>query len=387
MREVGRCGPVWLAGAGSSMTSVPQQRCRLPQTTTTAAEQRFSASRRRRPGPVRHPGRPAHRAGPVPQVDIDLSAKRLYPTCPDPASRGAEALAQAAAGELRTLADVQLGRTAAQVGWIRAVRETDYVLPSYREHAAALTPGDRTRCVSSSSGGAVARDGSRERCIVPHLDLLGTQALHAMGAAMASTWLGDGGVTVAFVGDGATSEGDVHEALNSPPSGRRRACSSCRTTAWAISTPDDGTSAGRRRWPAGRRATACPASGSTATTSSPSTPSRRPRRPSGSARVTGPHADRSGHLPDGGATATADDPTRYRSDEDTAVWRPLDPLVRCRADTCSSDAGTDQAVRPARIDLRGRGPGRPGRRQAVDPFDEPAGLAALLAELLRRADP
>ncbi len=56
--------------------------------------------------------------------------------------------------------------------------------------------------------------GFTKKCCAPISIQIGTQGLHAVGAAMAAQRLGEDSVTVAFLGDGATSEGDVHEALN-----------------------------------------------------------------------------------------------------------------------------------------------------------------------------
>src|SRR2546421_664414 len=80
-------------------------------------------------------------------------------------------------------------------------------------------------------------EGFVDRMVAPMSIPIGTQALHAVGAAMASSWLGDGGVTVAFVGDGATSEGDVHEALNLAAVRDAPCIFYVQNNGWAISTP------------------------------------------------------------------------------------------------------------------------------------------------------
>ena len=72
--------------------------------------------------------------------------------------------------------------------------------------------------------------GLIERAVAPMSIPVGSHALHAVGAAMAAKWLDDQGVTVAFIGDGATSEGDVHEAMNMVRLSRHRASSMPRTT-------------------------------------------------------------------------------------------------------------------------------------------------------------
>lgn len=66
---------------------------------------------------------------------------------------------------------------------------------------------------------------------------IGTQQLHAVGAAMAAQRLGEDSVTVAFLGDGATSTGDVHEALNLAAVFAAPCIFYVQNNQWAISVP------------------------------------------------------------------------------------------------------------------------------------------------------
>src|ERR1700759_816012 len=117
-------------------------------------------------------------------------------------------------GELALFASC-LGQEAAQVGATACLRKTDWLFPQYRELGAFLVRG-----ISPSQIGAVWRGrwhGGLEftkKCCAPISIQIGTHGLHAVGAAMAAERLGEDSVTVAFFGDGATSEGDVHEAMN-----------------------------------------------------------------------------------------------------------------------------------------------------------------------------
>ena len=108
-----------------------------------------------------------------------------------------------------------LGQEAAQVGATSALRETDWLFPGYRELGAFLVrgipPGDIGAAWRGTWHGGV--DFTSHRC-APISIPVGTNGLHAVGAAMAAQRLGEDSVTVAFLGDGSTSEGDVHEALN-----------------------------------------------------------------------------------------------------------------------------------------------------------------------------
>lgn len=68
------------------------------------------------------------------------------------------------------------------------------------------------------------------KCCAPISIPIATHALHAVGAAMAAQRLNEDSVTVAFLGDGATSEGDTHEAMNLAAVEQAPASSSSRTT-------------------------------------------------------------------------------------------------------------------------------------------------------------
>ena len=79
--------------------------------------------------------------------------------------------------------------------------------------------------------------GFTEKCCAPISIPIGTQTLHAVGAAMAAQRLGEDSVTVAFLGDGATSEGDVHEALNFAAVFKAPCVFYVQNNQWAISVP------------------------------------------------------------------------------------------------------------------------------------------------------
>src|SRR5690606_38256846 len=130
------------------------------------------------------------------------------------------------------------GQEAAQVGCAAALRDTDWLFPQYRELGVYLSRGIPPAGVGLMWRGAWhGGSGFMDRCVAPMSIPVGTQAAHAVGAAMASTRLGDGGVTVAFVGDGATSVGDVHEALNLAAVENAPCLFFVQNNGWAISVP------------------------------------------------------------------------------------------------------------------------------------------------------
>src|ERR1700741_4067572 len=107
------------------------------------------------------------------------------------------------------------GQEAAQVGAAACLRKTDWLFPQYRELGVFLVRGIPPGHVGAAWRGTWHGGlDFTKKCGAPISVPIGTQTLHAVGAAMAAQRLGEDSMTVAFLGDGATSEGDVHEALN-----------------------------------------------------------------------------------------------------------------------------------------------------------------------------
>lgn len=117
-------------------------------------------------------------------------------------------------GRLGTYAPFE-GQEAAQVGSALALEDNDWVFPTYRDHGATLTFGkSMTRTFLYWNGrveGCVPPEG---RNIFPPAVPIATQLPHAAGAAWAEKLRGTKNASIAYFGDGATSEGDFHEGLN-----------------------------------------------------------------------------------------------------------------------------------------------------------------------------
>jgi 2-oxoisovalerate dehydrogenase E1 component alpha subunit len=221
------------------------------------------------------------------------------------------------------------GQEAAQVGCASALRDTDWLFPQYRELGVfvvrGIDPGGYGLAWRGSWYGGM---GFVERCVAPICISVGSHALHAVGAAMASTWTGDGGVTAAFFGDGASSEGDVHEAMNLAGVQAAPCLFFVQNNGWAISTPTSeqyhGSTLARRAdgyGIAGVRVDGNDVAACHLVVVEAAARARRGEGPTLIEAVTyrmGPHT-------------TADDPGRYRSAAEVAPWERLDPITRCRA--------------------------------------------------------
>ena len=248
-----------------------------------------------------------------------------------------EALALQRQGELG-LWLMSLGQEAAQVGSIRALRDTDYVFPSYREHAAALARGIGPADLLRQWRG-VAHAGWDPRPYRFHFYslVLGTQTLHATGYAMGVARDGTDEIVMTYFGDGASSEGDVNEALNWASVMTAPVLFFCQNNHWAISTPDsqqNRTRLAQRAAGFGLESYLVDGNDVLAVQAVTAQAAARVRDGHGPAFVEAETYRMAGH-------STSDDPSRYRDEAEVDLWRGRDPLRRVRV--LLEDAGTEPA--------------------------------------------
>jgi 2-oxoisovalerate dehydrogenase E1 component alpha subunit len=141
------------------------------------------------------------------------------------------------------------GHEAAQVGSAYALRPgEDWALPYYRDLGVVLTLGMTPRDVmldvfaradGPSSGGRQmpAHYASARLNISSVSSPIATQLPHATGVALAAKLKGERTVAACYFGDGATSKGDFHEALNFAAVWKLPAIFFCENNGWAISVP------------------------------------------------------------------------------------------------------------------------------------------------------
>ncbi|MFF2053262.1 pyruvate dehydrogenase (acetyl-transferring) E1 component subunit alpha [Leifsonia sp. NPDC058194] len=107
------------------------------------------------------------------------------------------------------------GQEAAEVAAALVLDEQDWLFPTYRDTVAVITRGvDPFDVLLMLRGDWHSGYDPREHNVAPQATPLATQLLHAVGFAHAARLRGEDTVVLALCGDGATSEGDFHEALN-----------------------------------------------------------------------------------------------------------------------------------------------------------------------------
>lgn len=220
-----------------------------------------------------------------------------------------------------------LGQEAAQVGSARALHPDDYAFCSYREAAVAycrgVSPAESTRMWRGIAH--CNWDPDSVRLTNPAI-VVGAHALHATGYAYAAQREGAEIATIAYFGDGATSQGDLAEALTFAASWSAPVVFFCQNNQWAISEPVGLQSV----TPIAQRAVGHGIPGIRvdgndvlavlAVTRDAVARARAGGGPSFIEAITyrmGPHT-------------TADDPTRYRTAAETEEWQLRDPVDRMR---------------------------------------------------------
>lgn len=130
------------------------------------------------------------------------------------------------------------GQEACQVAAALALGERDWLFPSYRDTLAVVSRGiDPLEALTLLRGNAHTGYDPRASRTAPLCTPLGTQAPHAVGLAHAARLRGEPVVALALLGDGGTSEGDFHEALNFAAVLRAPVVFLVQNNGYAISVP------------------------------------------------------------------------------------------------------------------------------------------------------
>lgn len=267
----------------------------------------------------------------VDELDLD-KLKSLYKDMLVLRRFDQEATALQRHGEL-ALWPPSLGQEAAQIGLGKALRSQDFAFTSYREHGVALQRGvaadDLLKMFRGAShGGWNPYDHNMSTYEI----MIGAQTLHATGYAMGVLFdgnVGTGDITTdvavaACFGDGATSEGDVSEAFTFAKSFNAPVLFFCQNNQWAISVPktvQTPTAIYRRGESFGIPGIRVDGNDVLAMYAVSRFVLDKIRAGAGPMLV-------EAYTYRMGAHTTADDPTKYRSEQEEAHWRAKDPLDR-----------------------------------------------------------
>ncbi|UTT46239.1 pyruvate dehydrogenase (acetyl-transferring) E1 component subunit alpha [Micrococcus luteus] len=240
-----------------------------------------------------------------------------------------------------------LGQEAAQVGSAVALRPDDFVFPSYRENGVALLRGVPTLdLLRVWRGSTFSSWDPNETRVATQQIIIGAQALHAVGYAMGVQRDQADVATIVYFGDGATSQGDVNEAMVFSASYQSPVVFFCQNNHWAISEPvrlQTRRSIADRPWGFGIPSMRVDGNDVLAVLAATRAAVERAADGGGPTFIEavtyrmGPHT-------------TADDPTRYRDGAELEAWKARDPLTRVEAHLRTLDVDVDAVLAQAQAE-------------------------------------
>lgn len=240
-------------------------------------------------------------------------------------------------GRMGTFAPLT-GQEAANVGIATPLHPEDWLVASYRENISYLVKGVPILTLMKQWGGYITDDYPREAHCLPFQIILGTQMLHAVGVAQGIKYKQEPHVVVTACGEGATSEGDFNEALNFAGVFKVPVVFVVQNNGWAISTPRDHQTAAEyiahRGLGFGIPSYVVDGNDVLAVYQLMSDCIERARAGDGPSLVEAITYRL-------GAHTTADDPTRYRSEEELDKWTKRDPISRFRKFLMARDMLTE----------------------------------------------
>ena len=231
-------------------------------------------------------------------------------------------------GRIGTYAPLE-GQEAVQIGSAMALAPHDFFFPSYREHGTELARGVPLKVMIAYWRGLPNTDWDVHRYRVGITTIpIASQLAHAVGFSYVSKLRGEGTVTLVAFGDGATSETDFHSGMNFAGVWRTPTVFLCANNGYAISVPYQRQTASETiaqkaiayGFP-GVRVDGMDPLAVFAATEEAAERARAGDGPTLIEAVTyryGPHG-------------TADDPHRYRGEEEEEAWRAKDPIARLAA--------------------------------------------------------
>lgn len=233
-----------------------------------------------------------------------------------------------------------LGQEACEIAAVAALSPQDWLFPTYRDTIALLTRGiSPLEILSFFRGDWHTGFDPHEHHVSPQSTPLATQALHAVGLATAARLKGDDAVALALLGDGSTSEGDAHEAFNFASVWQAPVVFLIQNNQWAISVPFAKQAHARtladRAIGYGMPGYFVDGNDVAAMFAVISSTVASARAGNGPSMIEGLTYRMEAHT-------NSDDPTRYRTKDDEAQWRQLDPIERIEKYLLGIGALTDE---------------------------------------------
>jgi pyruvate dehydrogenase E1 component alpha subunit len=221
------------------------------------------------------------------------------------------------------------GQEAAAVGSAMALEKPDWMVPAFRELGAQLWRGVPLKTVymfhSGSEYGNVYPEGVN---VLPNAVPISSQLPHAAGIGHAINYRGGKEVVIAYFGDGGTSEGDFYESLNWASVFHCPVIFFCNNNQWAISVPRKHQTKAKTL---AQKAIAFEMPGIQVDGNDLFAVYRATKEAVDYARSGQGPVLIEAETYRMAAHTTSDDPTKYRTAEEEALWAPRDPLIRVKS--------------------------------------------------------
>ena len=234
------------------------------------------------------------------------------------------------------------GQEAAHLGAAAVLRSSDWFVPAFREAAAEIWRG---RSLEST---IIYNNGFNEGVDIPESSNdfpisvpVGSQIIHAVGLAWAAKYRGKDQVAMTFFGDGATSEGDFHEGLNFAGVYQLPVIFVCQNNQWAISIPRQkqtrSKTLAQKAVAYGMPGIQVDGNDILAVYVAAKEAVDRARAGDGPTLIECVTYRMAVHT-------TADDPKRYRSDDEVEKWKKRDPISRFATYLSAKGILTDEKI-------------------------------------------
>jgi pyruvate dehydrogenase E1 component alpha subunit len=219
-----------------------------------------------------------------------------------------------------------VGEEATQIGSAVAMRKGDLFVPNFRQHGVFIARGMpmETSLINwrgFEEGNYIPKEVGGFPICIP----VGSQMLHAAGIAFAQKYNKTGNAVLVYVGDGGTSEGDFYEALNFSGVFKVPLIVIIENNQWAISVPRSAQTAAQTLAQKGIAAgiKSIQVDGNDVIGVFKAVNDAITFSPNGPTVIECVTYRMSMHT-------TADDPTKYRSDDEVMAWKAKDPIERMR---------------------------------------------------------
>ncbi len=235
------------------------------------------------------------------------------------------ALKMQRSGRMGTFTSIE-GQEACQIGSEFALDKKDWIVPAFRELAAMWAHGIPMENIFiywiGNEIGSIPPDGVN---VLPVSIPVGSQMLHAVGISWASKLRKEKEIAVTYFGDGATSEGDFHEAMNFAGVYKTPTVFICQNNQYAISVPRKiqtaSTTLAQKAIAYGFPGVLVDGNDLFAMYAVTKEAVERARKGDGPTLI-------EAYTYRFGDHTTADDATKYRDRAEVEAWRPKDPLRR-----------------------------------------------------------